>query len=182
VPKIKSTTPIATLWNGKVVRGTRYAAATDTRANKCYRWEWANKETFPLATTLVSRDVAKGLARLMAKVALAKLTTKLELTTGQVEFIRADFHSAFTKETNKFCFGGLGGVYFAAWGWTPWLISHEVAHWIDHWERELTTEKRTGHSPEWLGWHAFLLQDVAKVDYTKLRASLAKAGLRFVLP
>jgi hypothetical protein len=170
------------------VTGTRFRLSTDGRARKCYGWEGAATrqgiQPGPFAATdcCVSREIGKGLARLMAKVALRKLVAKHGLEQVLVDRIRADFKSRFTREDLAWCFGGLRGVYFSKWGWRPWIIAHEVAHWVDHWEREIVRQERTGHSAEWLGWYAFLLVDVVHVDQSALSASLKAAGLRFVLP
>lgn len=165
------------------VRGTGYRLSTDGRARKCYAWERAaSRDRFAGTDETVSRDIAKGLARLMAKVALRKLAAKHNLDQSRVDTIRADFKARFTRENLNWCFGGLRGVYFSQWGWRPWIIAHEVAHWIDHWEREITQERRTGHSAEWLGWYAFLLVDVVRLDQSRLTDDLRVSGLRFVLP
>jgi hypothetical protein len=165
------------------VGGTRFRLSTDARARKCYSWEnRAAALAFKGTDEKVSREVGKGLARLMAKVALRRLATKHNLPEGRVTAIRADFKARFTREGLAWCVGGLHGVYFSQWGWRPWIIAHEVAHWVDHWEREIVQERRTGHSAEWLGWYAFLLVDVVKVDQSALSADLKSAGLRFVLP
>jgi hypothetical protein len=163
----------------KEIHGSRYDKPTDGRRQKVYRWE----DHCPLNPGKpVERNVAKGLARLCAKVALRRLAGALKLPPAKVEAIRSDFKARFTKEANRYSFGGLGGVYFAKGGWTPWIIAHEVAHWIDTWELEILKTPRTAHGPHWLGWYVFLLIDVMKVDEAALRADLAANKLQFTMP
>lgn len=177
-PSAKSQTEI-----GRKVRGTSRWAPTDGRATKCYRWEWSNADLLRRRETL-SRDVAKGMARLMCKVVLKRIAERHGRDVASLEMYRAEFVARFTREDARYCHAGENGAYFAKWGWSPGVIAHEVAHWADTVEMRVLNQRgeRTAHGPHWLGWFVFLLIDVAKVDETALRASLATAKLRFAMP
>jgi hypothetical protein len=182
--------PVAT----RGMSGTRFNRRTDARAQKCYRWEAcafdkrASKRERDLysvpsyampAGTFTDRQAAKGFARLCMKIGVRKLAEKHNLSAEKADAIRADFKVRMTKDNFRFCLGGLGGVYFAAWGWDKATICHEVAHFVDHWEREIVREYRTGHSPEWLGWHVFLLVEAGRFDKAKVIESLSVHRLRW---
>jgi hypothetical protein len=170
---------------GAAVRGSARFLTPDRGRLKAYKWEWANAKLMKGgAENKLSREAAKGLARLMVKVALRRLAAKHNLTPEMVAKVRGTYKSRFTKERRNKCWAGLNGTYFADWGWNPSTIAHEVAHWAHMMELEITrsARKETAHGPEWLGWFALLASDVNRVPLADLSATVSAAGLRFVLP
>lgn len=170
--------------------GIERFSVSDPRANKCYEWEVRYSQITHASKNSANdlpRGVAKGVARLCAKVALRRLTAKYGLSPESQEKIRSSFKARFCDSQplpGALAAGCRAGVIFARGGWSPGIIAHEVAHWADDWEMVITNEfrKRTAHGPKWLGWYVFLLIDVIKVDETALRDSLRQVRLRFTMP
>lgn len=150
----------------------------DTNRKRCYRWEWETTPKLGKRDYSGSRKAAKGLARLAAKVAVRKLQTRHGLSDERTKAILETFRAHFTNEPIQRCWGGAGGVFFAGWGWTDWVILHEVAHWIDHHEAFYLGKSRAGHGPDWLGWFRYLLIEVGGYSANKLNESLREHRLQ----
>ncbi|KAA3452741.1 hypothetical protein C7I87_00750 [Mesorhizobium sp. SARCC-RB16n] len=134
----------------------------DGNRQRCYNSEAARLH--PRAGKFDDRQAAKGFARLCAKIAIRHM-----IATGVIadydkvtqEVVRASFKVAMTKESRAVCDGCSAGVYFAKWGWTDTIITHEVAHWADQWAHKLggkaTLSAYEPHGPKWRGWYTYLL-------------------------
>lgn len=164
----------------------------DSNRQRCYDWE--NKFLRPLQSEL-SRQVAKGYARLCVKIAIRQFRVMYpQMTDLDAETIRASFKAAFTKETIGHCNANAAGAYFAKWGWTDVIIAHEVAHWADQWAHKLAGNPGfsvpfEGHGPKWRGWFCFLLSNAGMRrvgDRSQVMAlclnTLEQARLKVILP
>lgn len=178
---------MATKFNAiKDIRGSfALANMRDTNRTKSYKWQWETIDLLPTNGRFAEKDAAKGFARLCMKIGLRRLETRLveggmsaELAALKIKARRDDYRAHFTTEGGSKCLGGRNGVYFAKWGWTKDIIAHEVAHFIDIAEAEITNKKRAGHGPDWLGWFTFLLVDCVGVDFATIHKGQVLRGLR----
>ena len=165
-----------------------YRKVRDSQRSKSYRWEdWARNSDETRQHHFESKRQAKSYARLAAKVGLAHMAKLRGMSEQEAAAIWKGFRVYMTTEQERSCCGSLAGVYFAKWGWTDWIICHEVAHWLDHHDAHYQKESRAGHGPKWRGWYLWLLQEIGGehkqgYDLETLKAGLALHGMRAIMP
>jgi hypothetical protein len=164
------------------LRGSYRWNKRDSVRQRSLDWENCNLRGMGPDGSFAYRDGAKGFARLCVKIALRRLKARHNMTEEAVTEVRSSFMARFVVTDERKSWGGLSGIYMASWAWTKVIIAHEVAHWIDGHDMNLSDAYRAGHGAEWMGWFHVLLTEAVGFTDAYLTETLAKNGLRRVMP